>query len=100
MALNIKINFDDCYPVRALANSWQQTTFNTILKNGDIVPIGIHVSEEMHPFIPNAYNLSFGPLDQCNQIDDSAKLYHLNHSKLFSTIVFSALTFLENKKDI
>jgi hypothetical protein len=100
MALNIKIDFNDCYPLRTLTDNLHISSFNTVLKNGDTVPIGIHISEEMHPLIPNAYNLSFGPVDHDNQIDDDAKLYHLNHSKLFSTIVFSALTFLENKKDI
>lgn len=100
MALNIKIDFDDCYPIKILSNNPLLTTFDTVLKNGVIVPIGINISEEMHPLIPNAYNFSFGPVDKFNQIDDTAKLYHLNHSKLFSTIVSSAFTFLKGKKDI
>jgi hypothetical protein len=99
MALNIKIDFNDCYPIRTLYQNSLLTTFDTILKNGDIVPIGISISEKMHPLIPNVYNFSFGPVDHNNQIDDTVKLYHSNHSKLFSTIVLSAfiLEFYEKK---
>jgi hypothetical protein len=75
------------------------TTFNTTLKNGDIVPIGVNISEEEHPFIPNVYNLGFGPLGPNNQIDDKIKLCHQNYSKLFSTIVLTGMSFLENNTD-
>lgn len=61
------------------------------------IPIGIHISDEAHPILPNVYNLSFGPVNALNQIDDKIKLAHENHSKLFSTIVFTATTFLEKK---
>lgn len=96
MALNIKIDLDDRYPVKTLYHSSLLTTFDTVLKNGDIVPIGITISDEPHPLIPNVYNLAFGPLGLNNQIDDKIKLCHQNHSKLFSTIVFSGISFLKN----
>jgi hypothetical protein len=96
MALNIKIDFDDRYPVKTLYHNSLLTTFDTVLKNGDVVPIGINISDEPHPLIPNVYNLGFGPLGLNNEIDDKIKLYHQNHSRLFSTIVFSGISFLKN----
>lgn len=79
MALNIKIDFNDCHPVKTVSPNSLLTTFNTVLKNGDTIPIGINISEAMHPLIPNTYNLSFGPIDKSNQIDDTVKLDHMNH---------------------
>lgn len=96
MALNIKIDFDDCYPVKTLYDNSLLTTFDTVLKNGDTIPIGITISDEPHPLIPNVYNLAFGPLGVDNRIDDKIKLCHHNHSKLFSTIVHTGISFLKN----
>jgi hypothetical protein len=95
MALNIKIDVNDRYAVKALTNNLTVNTFNSFLQNGDVVPIGIHISEESHPLMPNVYNLAFGPFDKHNQIDDQAKLCHQDHSKLFSTIVYTSLSYLK-----
>jgi hypothetical protein len=99
MALNIKIDVKNRYTVKALTNELTVNTFNSILQNGDTVPVGIHISEESHPLMPNVYNLAFGPFDKCNQIDDQAKLCHQDHSKLFSTIVYTSLTYLQLNKE-
>lgn len=98
MALNIKLNFEDCYPI-VLTDNILQSTFNTVLYNGDIVPIGIQISEEEHHIIPKVHNLAFGPIDKHNQIDDRIRIRHQNYSKLFSTIVFTSLAFLQENSD-
>ena len=74
MALNIKIDFNDCYPIKTLAENLTLSTFTSILQTGETVPIGIIISEEMHPLIPNVYNLAFGPI---------------NHTKNYTIISFS-----------
>ena len=99
MALNIKIDFEDCYPIKSLSQDSLLTTFDTTLKNGNNIPIGVTISDEPHPLIPNVYNLGFGPLNPNNQINDKIKLYHENYSKLFSTIVLTGMSFLENNAD-
>lgn len=99
MALTIKIDFNDCYPVKHLTENLTQSSFISILQNGDTIPIGIMISENMHPLMPNVYNLAFGPLDQSNKIDDMAKLCHQDYSKLFSTIVFTSVNYLKNNRE-
>jgi len=99
MALNIKIDFNDCYPVRTLNENFSLSFFNSTLQTGEKIPIGINISDEPHPLIPNVYNLAFGPLKANNQIDDKVKLYHQDHSKLFSTIVFTGLSFLRSNRE-
>lgn len=99
MALNIKIDFNDCYPVRTLNENFSLSSFISTLQTGEAIPIGINISDEPHPLIPNVYNLAFGPLGVNNQIDDKVKLCHLNHSKLFSTIVLTGLSFLRDNED-
>jgi hypothetical protein len=99
MALNVKINFEECYEIETLTSDLSLSKFNTVLKNGEQAVLGIQISNTTHPYLSEVYNLAFGPLNDNNQIDDKAKLHHENHSKVFSTIIFTALTFLtENKQ--
>jgi hypothetical protein len=99
MALNVKINFEDCYEIETLTSDLTLSRFNTILKTGDEVPLAVRISNTPHPFIADVYNLAFGPLTTDNKIDDTSKLQHQNHSKVFSTIIFSALSFLTENKE-
>ena len=99
MALNVKINFDDCYNIETLTSDLSLSKFNTVLKNGYQIPLGIQISNTVHPYLQEVYNLAFGPLTDDNKIDDKVKLQHNNHSKVFSTIIFTALTFLTENKE-
>ena len=93
MALNIKIDFEVRYKTDPV-DSLNYSTFYSELKNGKSVCLGIKISAEEHPLMMDVHNLSFGPVDERRQIDDKAKLNHMNHSKVFSTIVFEGLSFL------
>ncbi len=100
MALNVKINFEDCYDIETIASDLSLSKFNTVLKNaGQVLPLGIQISNTVHPYLPDVYNLAFGPLLEDNKIDDKAKIQHENHSKVFSTIMFTALAFLTENKE-
>ena len=99
MALNVKINFEDCYEIETLTSDLSLSKFNTILKTGERVALGIQISNTVHPYLSDVYNLAFGPLNDSIQIDDKAKLYHEDHSKVFSTIIFTALAFLTENKE-
>jgi hypothetical protein len=99
MALNVKINFDDCYEINSISSDLSLFEFNTFLINDNEVALGVKISSESHTFLPDVFNLAFGPLKAHKEIDDKIKLQHKNHSKVFSTIVFAAFTFLEENKD-
>lgn len=99
MALNVKINFEDCYDIETLTSDLSLSKFNTVLKNSDQISLGIQISNTVHPYLPEVYNLAFGPLMDHNKIDDKIKLQHSNHSKVFSTIIFTLLTFLTENKE-
>jgi hypothetical protein len=99
MALNVKINFDDCYDIETLTSDLSLSKFTTVLKNTGQIPLGIQISNTVHPHLPEVYNLAFGPLVDGNTIDDKVRLQHENHSKVFSTIIFTALTFLTENKE-
>ena len=94
MALNVKINFEERYKIDTVSDNLSSSSFQTILKDGSNVQLGVQISDEMHPLMPDVYNLAFGPLNEQGEIDDKAKLAHANHSKVFSTILFAGMTFL------
>lgn len=96
MALNIRVDLEKTYAIKTISKNQELRSFQTVLRNGERLKLGIRISDEMHPIIPNVYNLSFGPFDHYNLIDDKARLDHRDHSKVFSTIILSGLTFLKS----
>lgn len=96
MALNIKLDITNCYPIEVVSEDFKLSKFICCIKNDQQETIGVHIADSPHPLLPNVYNLAFGPLDENNFIDDKARLSHLDHSRLFSTIVYAGMTFLNN----
>lgn len=94
MALNLKIDFEKRYKLETNSNV-TSCRFISPLQNGTHMLLGIEIGADAHPLMPHVFNLSFGPLDNAGQIDDQAKLSHADHSRVFSTILFAALTFLK-----
>lgn len=99
MALNIKVDFDNCYVTEPLSEDLRLIRFETELTDHTTAPIGVVIGNQPLHLLPNVYNLAFGPMDGNNEIDDQAILSHVDHSKMFSTIILSALTFLNANPD-
>jgi hypothetical protein len=99
MALNIKVDLGNRYELLSTDNDLRYSIFESPLVNGSTSRLGIKISSEEHPYMPDVYNLAFGPINDKNEMDDQVKLIHQNHSKVFSTIVFAGLTFLTEHKD-
>jgi hypothetical protein len=94
MALNVKINFEERYELET-SNNTTSGRFTSRLKDGKEVQLGIEIGAEAHPLMPDVHNLAFGPLDDVGQIDDRIRLSHVDHSRVFSTILFASLLFLK-----
>lgn len=94
MALNVKINFENCYEVDDVSDDYSSCSFTTVLNDDTNVLLGVQIDQEAHHLMPDVYNLAFGPFNEKGEIDDQAKLTHADHSKVFSTIVLAAMSFL------
>lgn len=99
MALLLKINFDNVYDVAPTANVLNTSTFTTELADGSTIPLHIEISNEAHELKPDLFNLAFGPLDQKGDLNDWVQLEHRDHSKVFSTILSEAHSYLVNHPD-
>lgn len=99
MALNVKINFEDVYRSDTISDDLRTTIFYTQLRSGTILPLKLTISNEVHELLPDTYNLAFGPVKRDGTIDDRAELAHKDYSKVFSTILFSAFTYLKEYRD-
>lgn len=99
MGLNIKLNFEDCYAFTETKEDLKFYKFNTVINGGAEVKLGISIVNNVNPYLPDVYNLAFGPIDGNNNIDDKIEISHKDLSKAFSTIVFAALTFLAENPD-
>lgn len=95
MAAPVKINFDNLYDIENISQDLKVSSFHTKLNSGSNVPLVVRISNQSHALLPNVYNLSFGPLNAKGKLDDKAELTHADYSKVFSTILFSALAYLE-----
>src|SRR5688572_11332466 len=99
MALNVKINFENCYKIDTVASDLLLSKFKTILRSGESAELGIKISDNCHPYFPEIFNLAFGPVTKEGEIDDQARLCHQDHAKVFSTVLLAALNFLRKNKD-
>lgn len=98
MALNIRIDIENRYERVLIGDDLRFSTFESTLIDGTKVKLGVEISAQEDPLMPDVYNLAFGPCDNNFQIDDEAKLAHKDHSKVFSTIIFAAFSFLKEHK--
>ena len=57
------------------------------------------ISENPINYLPNVYNLAFGPPDELGAINDSIRLNHSDINLVFSSILIYAVTFLSGKTD-
>lgn len=96
MAHLLKLNFDEVYDVMPVSDDFNKSTFTTELTDGSTTPLHIEISNKTHKLKPDLFNLAFGPLDQRGEINDSAELEHRDYSKVFSTILSEAHSYLIN----
>jgi hypothetical protein len=98
MAISVKIDFENLYEIEHISEDLRISTFKTELEDGSYLPLKVEISNECHTLLPNVYNLAFGPLDKKGEINDKAQLSHKDYSRVFSTILFDGLNFLNNNK--
>lgn len=94
MAVAVKLDFDNTYEIVPLSNDFRVTTFTTVLEDGSSVPLRVEISSEPHALLPFVFNLAFGPTNKMGKIDDKAEILHKDYSKVFSSILLAALTYL------
>ena len=95
----IKIDFDDTYEPIVLGKDLSFMTFYSPDKDGSDILLKIKVSPLGEPLLPNVFNLAFGPVLENEDIDEQARITHVNLNKLFSTILFFSLNFLQANPD-
>jgi hypothetical protein len=94
MIFQVNIDFDNIYEITPVSENFKKSFFETELVDGPLTNIHVRISNESHELDANIYNLSFGPLDKRGVVDDKVALRHRNYSKVFSTILFRARTYL------
>jgi len=91
----VKIDSWNRYEFDFVSNDVRTSNFQAELNDGSLIDLHIRIEKKSHELLPNAYNMAFGPLNPKGQIDDRAQLTYKDYSKVFSTILWSALTYLK-----
>lgn len=99
MAASVSIDFDNLYDIENISPDLKESNFITRLDNGQQLPLVVKISNLSHDLLPNVYNLAFGPMNSKGKVDDKAELKHADYSKVFSTILFSAVAYLKENPD-
>ncbi len=99
MAIGVKIDFDNTYDIDEISTDLKVANFLTELQDETKISLKVEIDNEAHELLPNVYNLAFGPTDQKGQIDDKAQLSHKDYSKVFSTVLLNALSYLTSNPD-
>lgn len=87
------------YDIAPVPEDFNTSTFRTELADGSTIPLQIKISSKAHELSKNVFNLAFGPLGRNGQIDDAIELEHRDYSKVFSTILSEAHTYLLNNPE-
>ena len=96
--LIIDLNFDDVYDVHVHSSDLKTFSFESPLLTGGTTVISVLIQPARNLFLQEVLNLSFGPENE-SEIDDFARVEHLNYSKVFSTVLFCGLTYLRANQE-
>jgi hypothetical protein len=99
MTTGVKIDFKNIYKQDSISDNLRLIEFTSSLRDGTALTLRVEISNEPHELLPFAYNLAFGPLDSKGRINDKAEIKHRDYSKVFSTILFNAFTYLNNNPE-
>lgn len=91
----INIDFENTYEIVWISDDFSEASFYSPCKDGSAALIRIKIATVEYSYFPDVYNLSFGPLDEYEKIDDQARVLHSNLSRLFSTIILFCIKFLQ-----
>lgn len=94
----IKIDLTDTFEATSVSKDLKKFTFNSELKDDSIIELHVLISQHPDLLLPDVFNLAFGPLNKKQEIDDKINLKHKNINKVFSTILFYAIAFLEENR--
>ncbi len=89
----VKIDLENCYDIEFLTENFGLNKFNAITTENKNISLSIKISDTSHDLLPDVYILAFGKLNG-EEIDDRIRLKHKDVSKTFSTIIFTAYSFL------
>ncbi|HEY8927706.1 MAG TPA: hypothetical protein VIM55_00845 [Mucilaginibacter sp.] len=98
MAIIPIINFDETYEPISIESDLSQMTFNSPQIDGSNVLILVKITPHPDQYLPNVYNLGFGPPNEFGSFNDDVKLRHEDNNKLFSTVLLLGLTFLQENQ--
>jgi hypothetical protein len=95
----LKIDFENTFEPLEMSSDLTYMTFYSEEKNVGPILIKIQIRPISSPLLPNVHNLAFGPILKDGEIDDKAKVSHTDTNKVFSTILFFALIFLQKNRE-
>lgn len=96
----ITINFEDTFEPESIENDLSQMTFNSPQADGTSQQILVRIDPHPDPHLPKVFNLGFGPPDVDGNFYDNIRLKHTEINKVFSTVLFHGLTFLQENPDL
>lgn len=74
--------------------------FNALQSDGNVQQIFVKISKHPDPLLPDVYNLGFGPPNNNGSFKDDVNLHHSDINKVFSTVLFLALAFLDSNNHL
>lgn len=91
----INIDFENTYLPLNMDHDFSTMTFESPQIDGSTRLLLVKIDHKDDPLLPNVCNLGFGPPDGKDSFIDNVRLKHANVNKVFSTVLFQGLCFLE-----
>lgn len=98
--MNLIINFENTYDPISIKSDLSEMTFKSLQTDGSEALILAKIEPLHNQYLPNVYNLGFGPPAINGTFNDNIRLKHANNSKVLSTVIFLGLTFLQENPEL
>lgn len=89
----IKLNLNETYKHNSV--DLLNMTFHSPCIDQPDTLMKVELQEHPDSQFKDVYNMAFGPLNEKNKLDDTAKIKHADTDKMFSTVLVFGLMFLQ-----
>lgn len=94
MKIGVNLDFNNTYEIEYLSGDLQFFQFTSFIEEGEELLLKIEINISNNIFLPNVFNLGFGPIKEDGTIDDRIAIRHTDRAKVYSTLLLGTLTFL------
>lgn len=95
----VTIDFEQTFDAISIENDLSEMSFYSPQIGGEVELLLVKISPHPDTNLPGVFNLAFGPPNGQGGLRDDVRLRHADSNRVFSTVLFHGLSFLQEHPD-